>query len=181
MSDSANIALDRRLYDSKADPAVTKEIMAPHIVWDITPGFPGGGVYPDYDSMPNDFFGSVGPPFDSLSGPPRAALRGRRQPRLHARELPRRDEGEEEEERDAVALHPPVARPRWAEAFRRTGNALKEDVQAGTLERGLRWVLAYHVIFHWNRVGLSLGAQSALVLAARTAILDPPADPAETP
>ncbi|MET7717814.1 thiopeptide-type bacteriocin biosynthesis protein [Streptomyces sp. NPDC005407] len=68
----------------------------------------------------------------------------------------------------------------WAEAFRRTGNALREGVQAGTLERGLRRVLAYHVIFHWNRLGLSLGAQSALALAARTAILDPPPNAAET-
>jgi thiopeptide-type bacteriocin biosynthesis protein len=68
-------------------------------------------------------------------------------------------------------LHPITE---WAEAFRRTGNALKEDVQAGTLERGLRRVLAYLVIFHWNRIGLSLGAQSALALAARNAILDPP-------
>jgi hypothetical protein len=32
--------------------------MAPHIVRDITPGFPFGGVYHGYDSMMNDFFGS---------------------------------------------------------------------------------------------------------------------------
>ncbi|NNG84148.1 thiopeptide-type bacteriocin biosynthesis protein [Streptomyces cacaoi] len=67
----------------------------------------------------------------------------------------------------------------WAAAFRRTGNALKEGVTAGVLDRGIRRVLAYHVIFHWNRIGLSLGAQSALALAARNAILDPPPDAAE--
>lgn len=58
MPESPNIALARRLYDSHADPAVTKEIMAPDIVWDITSGFPFGGVCDGYDSMMNDFFGS---------------------------------------------------------------------------------------------------------------------------
>ncbi|WP_432069122.1 thiopeptide-type bacteriocin biosynthesis protein [Streptomyces sp. AA1529] len=70
------------------------------------------------------------------------------------------------------ALLHPVAE--WAVAFRRAGNALKEGVRAGVLDRGIRRVLAYHVIFHWNRIGLSLGAQSALALAARNAVLDPP-------
>ncbi|WP_327352759.1 thiopeptide-type bacteriocin biosynthesis protein [Streptomyces sp. NBC_01304] len=68
-------------------------------------------------------------------------------------------------------LHP-VAE--WATAFRHTGQALKEAVTCGSLDRGIRRVLAYHVIFHWNRAGLPFGAQSALALAARTAILDPP-------
>ncbi|MEV8020023.1 thiopeptide-type bacteriocin biosynthesis protein [Streptomyces sp. NPDC086554] len=71
------------------------------------------------------------------------------------------------------ALHPVAS---WAVAFRRAGDALKEAVASDGLDRGLRRVLAYHVIFHWNRLGLSLGAQSALALAARTAILDPPPD-----
>lgn len=66
MSESSNIALARRLYDSNADPAVTKEIMAPDIVWDITPGFPFGGVYHGYDSMMNEFFGSLLPGFGSF-------------------------------------------------------------------------------------------------------------------
>ncbi|MFF9073885.1 thiopeptide-type bacteriocin biosynthesis protein [Streptomyces sp. NPDC014735] len=61
----------------------------------------------------------------------------------------------------------------WADAFRDTGQALHEAVRTGTLERGLRRVLSLHVIFHWNRLGLSMGTQSALAWAARTAILDP--------
>ncbi|MGW0827744.1 thiopeptide-type bacteriocin biosynthesis protein [Streptomyces sp. NPDC002845] len=61
----------------------------------------------------------------------------------------------------------------WADAFRSTGHALHEAVRTGTLDRGLRRVLSLHVIFHWNRLGLSMGAQSALAWAARTAILDP--------
>ena len=39
MSDSPNIAVVRRFYDSKGDPAVVREIMASGLVWDITPGF----------------------------------------------------------------------------------------------------------------------------------------------
>ncbi|MFH8466025.1 thiopeptide-type bacteriocin biosynthesis protein [Streptomyces sp. NPDC017991] len=77
---------------------------------------------------------------------------------------------------DGGPLHPLAE---WAAAFHRTGNALKEGVAFGSLDRGIRRVLAYHVIFHWNRLGLSLGAQSALALAARTAILDPPQDAQE--
>ncbi|AXG79820.1 thiopeptide-type bacteriocin biosynthesis protein [Streptomyces paludis] len=61
----------------------------------------------------------------------------------------------------------------WAEAFRGTGLALAEAVHSGSLDRGLRRVLALHIIFHWNRLGLSIGQQSALAWAARTAILDP--------
>ncbi len=66
MSDSPNIALVRRMYDSKGDPAMTKELMDPNIVWDITPGFPNGGVYKGYDSMMNDFFGPLFPLFASF-------------------------------------------------------------------------------------------------------------------
>ncbi|MFH9734372.1 thiopeptide-type bacteriocin biosynthesis protein [Streptomyces sp. NPDC017260] len=64
----------------------------------------------------------------------------------------------------------PVAE--WAAAFRSTGQALGRAVQDGTLDRGLRQVLSYHVIFHWNRLGLSMRTQSILAWAARAAILD---------
>lgn len=63
----------------------------------------------------------------------------------------------------------PVAE--WVEAFRYAGRSLAEAVQLGPLDRGLRQVLSYHVIFHWNRLGLSLRSQSALAWAARAAIL----------
>ncbi|MFD9323923.1 hypothetical protein ACFWDQ_40935 [Streptomyces sp. NPDC060053] len=59
----------------------------------------------------------------------------------------------------------------WADAFRRAGRALGKAVQEGTLDRGLRQVLSYHVIFHWNRLGLSIRGQSILAWAARAAIL----------
>ncbi|MFE2046717.1 thiopeptide-type bacteriocin biosynthesis protein [Streptomyces sp. NPDC059477] len=63
----------------------------------------------------------------------------------------------------------PVAE--WAAAFRSTGETLAQAVQDGTLDRGLRQVLSYHVIFHWNRLGLSMRGQSVLAWAARMAIL----------
>jgi ketosteroid isomerase-like protein len=66
MSDSPNVAVVRRMYDSKGDPAVTQEIMAPDIVWDITPGFPNGGVYHGFDSVVNDFFGPLFGRFDAF-------------------------------------------------------------------------------------------------------------------
>ncbi|MFJ7631436.1 thiopeptide-type bacteriocin biosynthesis protein [Streptomyces sp. NPDC097595] len=59
----------------------------------------------------------------------------------------------------------------WATTFRDAGKALGHAVQDGTLDRGLRQVLSYHVIFHWNRLGLSMRGQSILAWAARAAIL----------
>ncbi|MFB4298469.1 thiopeptide-type bacteriocin biosynthesis protein [Actinomadura sp. NTSP31] len=59
----------------------------------------------------------------------------------------------------------------WTDAFRRAGQILGTSARAGTLERGLRRVLAYHVIFHWNRLGFPLRTQSILATAAHTAIL----------
>lgn len=63
----------------------------------------------------------------------------------------------------------PVAE--WAAAFHSAGRALAHGVQDGSLDRGLRQVLSYHVIFHWNRLGLSMRGQSMLGWAARAAIL----------
>ncbi|MFX4294308.1 thiopeptide-type bacteriocin biosynthesis protein [Streptomyces bohaiensis] len=61
----------------------------------------------------------------------------------------------------------------WANAFRITGRTLGAASRDGTLNRGLRQVLAYIVIFHWNRLGLAGRTQSLLAHAARTAILGP--------
>ncbi|MFC9754932.1 thiopeptide-type bacteriocin biosynthesis protein [Streptomyces sp. NPDC056921] len=63
----------------------------------------------------------------------------------------------------------PVAE--WATAFRDAGEKLGHAVQDGALDRGLRQVLSYHVIFHWKRLGLSMRGQSILAWAAREAIL----------
>lgn len=61
----------------------------------------------------------------------------------------------------------------WVGAFREAGAVLGKAARAGALDRGLRHVLAYHVIFHWNRLGLSARQQSILAWAARSAILGP--------
>ncbi|MFF1419669.1 thiopeptide-type bacteriocin biosynthesis protein [Streptomyces sp. NPDC058280] len=60
----------------------------------------------------------------------------------------------------------------WMDAFRVLGTFLREAAREGRLERGLRQVLAYHVIFHWNRLGLPARTQGILAWAARTAVLD---------
>jgi thiopeptide-type bacteriocin biosynthesis protein len=61
----------------------------------------------------------------------------------------------------------------WAAAFRQAGEALGSLARCGTLQRGLREVLSYHVIFHWNRLGLTGRQQAILARAARDAILGP--------
>lgn len=68
MSDSANIAIARRLYDSGMAPQVTSEVMSPDLVWDVTPGFPYGGVYHGWDSVARDFFGRLIPDYESFHG-----------------------------------------------------------------------------------------------------------------
>ncbi|MET9735627.1 thiopeptide-type bacteriocin biosynthesis protein [Streptomyces sp. NPDC006458] len=64
----------------------------------------------------------------------------------------------------------------WADVFRLAGSTLGASARAGELERGLRRILSYHVIFHWNRLGLSATVQAALAKAARDAVLGSPED-----
>ncbi|MCX2968612.1 MULTISPECIES: thiopeptide-type bacteriocin biosynthesis protein [Streptomyces] len=75
------------------------------------------------------------------------------------------------------AVHGPLAfAAEWSEAFAHTGRRLADAARDGTLERGLRGVLASHVIFHWNRLGLPAATQAVLARAARTALLTAPDD-----
>jgi thiopeptide-type bacteriocin biosynthesis protein len=55
----------------------------------------------------------------------------------------------------------------WIGAFERAGTTLGDLARSGALTRGLRAVLAHHVIFHWNRVGLHSGVQGRLAATAR--------------
>lgn len=59
----------------------------------------------------------------------------------------------------------------WVTAFETAGSQLADLASTGRLHRGLRSVLAQVVIFHWNRLGLSVGAQTALAGAAVHALL----------
>jgi protein-L-isoaspartate(D-aspartate) O-methyltransferase len=57
----------------------------------------------------------------------------------------------------------------WVRAFEQAGQTLAALAAAGTLRRGLRAVLAHHVIFHANRAGISVRDQAILAaLAADT-------------
>ncbi|GAB3943618.1 hypothetical protein GCM10029976_066500 [Kribbella albertanoniae] len=57
----------------------------------------------------------------------------------------------------------------WIEAFSRAGAALA----ATPLTRGVRETIAHHIIFHWNRIGLSATTQSILTRAAKAAVFPP--------
>jgi protein-L-isoaspartate(D-aspartate) O-methyltransferase len=61
----------------------------------------------------------------------------------------------------------------WLAAFERAGTTLAYLATGAALTRGLRAVLAHHVIFHANRAGLRLGDQSALFTIAREAVMGP--------
>jgi len=50
----------------------------------------------------------------------------------------------------------------WAVDLHRSGQELAAAARRGDLRRGLRAILATHVIFHWNRLGLPAAAQAAL-------------------
>ena len=60
---------------------------------------------------------------------------------------------------------------RWHAGFTDAGRRLADASSSGTLSRGPRAVLAHHVIFHWNRLGLPGAAQAILARAAASACL----------
>src|SRR3954453_8710803 len=70
MTEPPNIALVRRLYESKMAPEVTKEVIAPDLIWDITPGFPNSGVYHGWDDVAQNFFGPIMPNYESFGAVP---------------------------------------------------------------------------------------------------------------
>lgn len=65
----------------------------------------------------------------------------------------------------------------WAAAFGKAGQILGNAAHDGMLERGVRDVLAHHVIFHWNRLGLTARTQSILAQAACDTVMNPPTSP----
>ncbi|SFD42674.1 methyltransferase, FxLD system [Streptomyces aidingensis] len=70
----------------------------------------------------------------------------------------------------------------WVDAFEQTGAALARLAADGLLTRGLRAVLAHHLIFHANRAGLPRGDQHAISHIAREVVMgssDTTASPAE--
>ncbi|WP_329131169.1 thiopeptide-type bacteriocin biosynthesis protein [Streptomyces sp. NBC_01476] len=61
----------------------------------------------------------------------------------------------------------------WATAFTTAGRSLGRAAHDGTVERGLRDILAHHVIFHWNRLGLPGRTQAILARAAHDTVMNP--------
>ncbi|MGZ3103453.1 methyltransferase, FxLD system [Streptomyces sp. H72] len=59
----------------------------------------------------------------------------------------------------------------WVAAFERAGAELASLAVRGGLTRGLRAVIAHHVIFHSNRAGLLREAQSAISALAREVVM----------
>ncbi|WP_433494907.1 thiopeptide-type bacteriocin biosynthesis protein [Micromonospora sp. CA-248089] len=77
----------------------------------------------------------------------------------------------------SLLLGAPHTTGNWHTAFANAGAALHRQRETGTLTRGLRAVIALHVIFHWNRLGLPATTQANLARAAQEAIFglaDPP-------
>lgn len=65
------------------------------------------------------------------------------------------------------------SRPDWGSAFDDTGRFLAELSNRGTLTRGLRAILTHHLLFLFNRHGVSTADQCALASAASKAVFDP--------
>lgn len=70
-----------------------------------------------------------------------------------------------------VAAGPLAAHRTWLDAFDDAGTQLGALARTGHLTRGLRAVLAHHVIFHWNRLALPSPDQHLLAVLARDALL----------
>lgn len=61
---------------------------------------------------------------------------------------------------------------RWIDAFEQAGTALARLECEGRLGRGIREVLAHHILFHWNRLGITSAAQSMIAQVAHTVAMD---------
>jgi protein-L-isoaspartate(D-aspartate) O-methyltransferase len=69
----------------------------------------------------------------------------------------------------AASVRPLEARPGWPAAFREAGQSLARE---GQLTRGVRSVLAHHILFAWNRLGIPAADQSALAYTAARIVFD---------
>lgn len=82
----------------------------------------------------------------------------------------------------AVANSPLTPFQGWGAAFERAGHELWRLSASDNLNCGVRAVLAQHVLFHWNRIGLPADAQGSLAAHSRDLVMNgcAPAEP-ETP
>ncbi|WP_333769659.1 thiopeptide-type bacteriocin biosynthesis protein [Streptomyces sp. IBSBF 2435] len=68
---------------------------------------------------------------------------------------------------------PLIGAEAWAAVYTAAGSDLARLNQTGRLHRGIRDVIAHHVIFAWNRLGLPYSTQAVLTAAAQTVIFGP--------
>jgi len=61
----------------------------------------------------------------------------------------------------------------WVGAYADAGRELAHLTDSGQLHRGLRDVLAHHVLFAWNRIGLPYATQATLASTAKAVIFGP--------
>jgi protein-L-isoaspartate(D-aspartate) O-methyltransferase len=80
--------------------------------------------------------------------------------------------------RDNSAYSTLAAVPEWPAAFQRAGEQLAELANKGRLTRGLRAVLAHHILFAWNRMGIPADVQGVLAGTAAHTIFHRELDPA---
>lgn len=64
---NAQIDIVRRLYESGMAPDVVAEIVSDDLIFDITPGFPEGGIFHGWPDATANFFGRLGPRLASLA------------------------------------------------------------------------------------------------------------------
>jgi protein-L-isoaspartate(D-aspartate) O-methyltransferase len=78
--------------------------------------------------------------------------------------------------RAGTAHSPLAAVPAWPAAFHRAGESLAELARNGGLSRGLRAVLAHHILFAWNRLGIPAEVQGVLAGTAAHTVFHPELD-----
>lgn len=74
MAASDDRALAARFYEARGDRSIIDAVMSQQVVWDITPGFPRGGIYEGLDAVLTDFLGPVSALFASMAAQPATLL-----------------------------------------------------------------------------------------------------------
>ncbi|MFC8943114.1 methyltransferase, FxLD system, partial [Streptomyces griseoincarnatus] len=64
----------------------------------------------------------------------------------------------------------------WLSTYEETGRTLRLLRDSGNLTRGIRTIIALHVIFAWNRLGLSATTQAQLAKSATQAVFSDETD-----
>ncbi|WP_454852263.1 thiopeptide-type bacteriocin biosynthesis protein [Promicromonospora soli] len=68
----------------------------------------------------------------------------------------------------------------WLSTYEETGHTLRILRDSGNLTRGIRAIIALHVIFAWNRLGLSATTQALLARSATQAVFGDQSPPTTT-